>query len=230
MDNQEEVQFDQNEEIDQEFDKIDEQDIVLEKIDEFAKDIDFEKPEEAAKKSEMRRIPVPPHRLTPLRQSWEKIVTTVVENMKLQIRMNTKKKAVEIKSSEHTPETSAVQKTADFLKAFMLGFELNDAIALLRLDDLYIESFEVKDVKNLSGDNLSRAIGRITGEKGKTKFAIENASRTRIVVADKKIHILGSFSNIKCAREAICSLIMGSPPGKVYSQLKFIAKRYLEKF
>lgn len=31
------------------------------------------------------------------------------------------------------------------------------------------------------------------------------------------MHNLGSFSNIKCARDAICSLILGSPPGKVYS-------------
>jgi RNA-binding protein PNO1 len=31
----------------------------------------------------MRRIPVPPHRITPLRNNWEKIVTTIVENMKL---------------------------------------------------------------------------------------------------------------------------------------------------
>lgn len=32
------------------------------------------------------------------------------------------------------------------------------------------------------------------------------------------------------ARDAICSLILGSPPGKVYSQLKYIAKRQGEKF
>ena len=69
----------------------------------------------------MRRIPVPPNRFTPLKQSWDKIVTTVIENMKLQIRMNLKKKAVEIKTSEFTDDKLALQRTSDFLKAFMLG-------------------------------------------------------------------------------------------------------------
>jgi hypothetical protein len=169
-------------------------------------------------------------------------------NLLQQVRMNLKTKSVELRTSEHTEHVSALQKSADFLKAFLLGFEVQDAIALLRLDDLYVDTFEVppdprhpesggsapalrapnspspllqpispgigpvslfpfrpkagcprlgcapriapyrrvarqvKDVKPLHGDHLSRAIGRIAGKAGKTKFAIENATRTRIVV------------------------------------------------
>ncbi len=161
---------------------------------------------------ETRKVPIPPHRMTPLKASWPKIYPPLVEHLKLQVRMNVKNRAVELRSSKHTTDFGALQKGEDFVKAFSLGFDVDDAIALLRLDDLYIETFEIKDVKTLGGEHLGRAVGRIAGKDGKTKFAIENASRTRVVLADQKVHILGGFRNIHIAREAIVSLILGSPP------------------
>lgn len=179
--------------------------------------------------SEIRRVRVPPNRYTPLRDNWEHIMTPIVKYMKLQIRMNTKRRCVELKASQHTVDPDALQKAADFVQAFLMGFDLQDAIALLRLDDLYIDSFQICDVKMLRGDHLSRAIGRIAGQDGKTKFAIENATRTRIVLAADKIHILGSFTNIKIARNAVCALILGSPPGKVYNKMRGVAARMNER-
>jgi RNA-binding protein PNO1 len=161
---------------------------------------------------ETRKVPVPPHRMTPLKANWAKICPPIVEHLKLQVRMNIKSRAVELRTSKFTDDVGALQKGADFIKAFTYGFDLDDAIALLRLDDLYTQTFEIKDVKTLTGEHLGRAIGRIAGKDGKTKFAIENASRTRVVLADQKIHILGGFKNIHIAREAIVSLILGSPP------------------
>ncbi|KAI8099707.1 uncharacterized protein BX664DRAFT_321915 [Halteromyces radiatus] len=177
-----------------------------------------------------RRIPIPHHRMSPLKRHWMEIYSPLVEHMKLQVRMNVKSRTVEIRTSDSTEDTGALQKGADFVRAFALGFEVADAMALLRLDDIYLDSFEIKDVKTLHGDHLARAIGRIAGRDGKTKFTIENASKTRIVLADTKIHILGSFQNIKIARDAVVSLILGSPPGKVYATLRTISSRMKERF
>ncbi|EAN34125.1 Pre-rRNA-processing protein pno1 [Theileria parva strain Muguga] len=177
----------------------------------------------------LRRIPVPPNRMTPLQNNWENIVRTVVERLELQIRMCTKTKCVEVRPSREGMDLSLLQKAQDYLRAFMLGFELKDAEAILRLEDIFIESFEINDVKRLHGDHLSRCIGRISGKDGRTKHAIENMTKTRVILANNKIHIMGSFNSIKLARHSICSLILGSQPGKVYNNLCNSAKRLRER-
>ncbi|KIL69988.1 hypothetical protein M378DRAFT_190332 [Amanita muscaria Koide BX008] len=183
----------------------------------------------SATKAETRRVAIPPHRMTPLKRDWVNIFGPLTELLGLQVRMNVQRRCVEMRTSRHTKDIGAMQKGEDFVKAYSLGFDVNDAIALLRLDDLYLDTFEIKDVKSLQGDHLSRAIGRIAGHEGKTKFTIENASRTRIVLADTRIHIMGSFQNIKIARDAIVSLILGSPPGKVYAGLRTVASRMKQR-
>ena len=72
----------------------------------------------------------------------------IVDQLKLLIRFNPQSKCVELKvgplntlhsqTSPHTIDSGALQKGEDYIHAFMLGFEIDDAIALLRLDDLYI--------------------------------------------------------------------------------------------
>lgn len=174
--------------------------------------------------SEIRSVFIPSNRLTPLKNNWASIFTPIVQILKLNIRFNPASRLVEIKGSTES-DSMHLQKAAEFVRAFAYGFSTQDAVALLRVDDMYIDSFEVKDIKTLSGEHLSRAIGRLAGRGGKTKAVIENTSKTRIIIADSKIHILGSYKNIRIAKDAIVNLVQGSTPGKVYNKLRIIQTR-----
>ena len=82
----------------------------------------------------------------------------IVDQLKLLIRFNPKTRCVELKvlvvvffkeqTSPHTVDSSCLQKGEDYIHAFMLGFEIDDAIALLRMDDLYIGIFIEQNVTN----------------------------------------------------------------------------------
>ncbi|CRG94890.1 small subunit rRNA processing KH domain protein, putative [Plasmodium gallinaceum] len=178
--------------------------------------------------NEMRIITIPRQRKSSVLKNWLELIKPIVTNLKLEIRMN--KDKIEVRTCKLTEDKNNLQKSSDYIKAYLLGFSIEDALALLRIEDLYIESFQIQDVKMLKGDHLSRCIGRICGSNGSTKYAIENATKTRIVIAGDKIHILGSYNNIKMARYSICSLILGSTQGKIFNKLNILAKRLKERF
>lgn len=56
---------------------------------------------DGTKKSEMRRIQIPPHRMTPLKKDWINIFAPLTEMMGLQVRMNVQRKCVEIRVRYH---------------------------------------------------------------------------------------------------------------------------------
>ena len=134
---------------------------------------------------EYRKVRVPAHRYTPLRKAWPQIVTPLVEQLKLQVRFNPRSRCVELRSAPTTPDAGAVQKGADFVAAFALGFEVADALALLRLEDLFVDSFEVKDVKILreiiyrEPSGASRAPTARRGTRSRTRRGRASWSRAR---------------------------------------------------
>ena len=64
---------------------------------------------------ESRTIRVPTHRYSPLKECWAEIVSPIVDHMKLMIRMNTKTRSVEIKTSPFMTDIGALQKAEDFV-------------------------------------------------------------------------------------------------------------------
>lgn len=93
-------------------------------------------------KSETRRIPIPPHRMTPLKKDWLNIFGPLTEILGLQVRMNVQRRSVEIRvrglsvfdlnlndhemqTSKETKDIGSLQKGADFIKAYALGFDVN---------------------------------------------------------------------------------------------------------
>ena len=63
--------------------------------------------------------------MTPLKKDWLKIYSPLVEHMKLQVRMNLRSKAVELRTCPETEDIGALQKGADFVRAYALGFEID---------------------------------------------------------------------------------------------------------
>ncbi|KAI5186749.1 RNA-binding protein PNO1 [Nematocida homosporus] len=164
-----------------------------------------------------------------IKGAWMKIYTPIVVQCKLEIRMNLSNRSIDIRTCSKTTTAVAIQRAEEFIKAVVLGFSVEDALSILRMDTIYVDGFDIEEVRILRNDHVGRAIGRIAGKKGKVKTNLENISQTRIVLEDKHIRILGTAENIALAKTAISKLIMGSQPAKVCTDLRTISKKVQER-
>ncbi|KAL6572931.1 hypothetical protein OROHE_002407 [Orobanche hederae] len=145
---------------------------------------------------QIHKIPVPARRYKPLKEAWVEMYSRIDEEMKIDIRMNHKARRVELKTRPDTPDASNLQRSADFVRALMFGFDVVDAIFILWKDELSVESFQILDViEPRMRVNVAKAI-----------FAIQNSTRPRIVSHHSTIHILGSLANTRAAIRALATL------------------------
>lgn len=169
-----------------------------------------------------RSIEIPAYKMSFFKTEWLKIYTPIVELSKLQVRMNIFKKRIDIRTCESTEDVSFVNRTEQFIKALCIGFNVEDAKAILKFPDVFLDHFNIHEVKILKNLHIERAIGRLIGRDGKTKETIENLSRCKSLIKESDVYLLGPVENTRIAKDSFCRLVMGSQPGTIYNRLRNI--------
>ena len=123
------------------------------------------------------------------------------------------------------PEEVRWYTTNQILQAINYGFNPMKALKLLESEFI----FEVVDLESLVGHSekkVTRIKGRLIGEEGKIRGAIEEFGNVNLSVYKKFIAIIGQFDDVKIAKKAISMLIQGAPHKTVLNYLK---KEFEEK-
>ncbi len=127
---------------------------------------------------------------------------------------------VTITSPEKTEDPVLAWKARDMIRAMARGFSPNRALSLID-EDTRLVVISLRDAVGTSPNQLKRVAGRIIGENGRTRRAIEEITETKISVYGRTVSVIGADPGLEFSSRAIDMLIGGAPHGTVY--------RYLEK-
>ncbi len=110
--------------------------------------------------------------------------------------------------------------TEQVLKAILEGFLPPKAYKLFN-DDVFLDIVDLDASFYRKDNQIERAKARIIGEAGSAKKKLEELTGTFINVSSKnQIAIIGSFEDLKLAKEAILRLLEGAPHTSVYKYLE----------
>jgi ribosomal RNA assembly protein len=141
-------------------------------------------------------------------------------------KMDIDSKEGEVYVTGKDPVTMYVTK--EIITAIGRGF--NPEIAQLLLKQDY--AFELIDVSDFAKSNseLKRLKGRVIGQEGKSRRAIEELAEVHISVYGKTISIIGEVSTVAVARKAVESLLEGAEHSSVYKSLERHRREMKKKF
>lgn len=114
----------------------------------------------------------------------------------------------------------------DIIKAVGRGFE--PSIALRLLSDEY--GFKLIDLRDFAGSEKAqhRIMGRVIGEKGRTKEIIKEEVGADVVCYGHTVGVISKLDTLDYAMEAVFRLIEGSNHSSVYAYLEKCRRKIKE--
>jgi ribosomal RNA assembly protein len=126
---------------------------------------------------------------------------------------------VTITSPTETEDPVLAWKARDIVRAIARGFSPKNALTLVD-EDMMLLVISLREAIGTSPNQLKRVAGRIIGEGGRTRRAIEQITGAKVCVYGHTISIIGMNPGLDYARRAIDMLVSGAPHSAVYSRLE----------
>lgn len=111
------------------------------------------------------------------------------------------------------------------LEAINIGFKPEKAFKLVHPDFIF-EKISLEDTVGTSQKAIKRIKGRLIGDNGSMRQAIEKYSTAFISIYGSYVGFIANFDSLKIAQKAIDMIIEGLPHKTV---LTFLQKRYRER-
>ncbi len=161
------------------------------------------------------KIGIEPDRLGVLIGKKGEIKKKIEESTNTKLIVDSKSGIVTIEGENLTDLMTA----QNIIKAINYGFSPEKAFKLLD-PDYNLHIIDVYNfMKKRDENNLRRILGRIIGEKGKTRRILEETTNTDISIYRHYVAAIGLFDDILILDEAIRKLIKGLPHRVVYEYL-----------
>lgn len=144
----------------------------------------------------------------------------IEDKLSVQLHVESGAGGVTIVLNENATDPSTLFTAKDTVSAIGRGFSPEHAFRLIRNDDEIFDYVDLRSIFGRSDSDIRRVKGRIIGSNGKTRRLIEELTETSLVIYGHTIGIIGPYTQVEVARNAVQMIIKGSQHTTVYKFLQ----------